>query len=235
MNTILEKSQIPAEKMQDLLTTDLYEFGGSIESVRNYQRGFIKYFQGCRRVLDLGCGRGVFLKLLSESGIEGVGVDSCAEAVALCRRQGLKNVYQNDIFTYLRNQISEEPTAGEQDFDGIFCSHLIEHLDFASATELLDLCHQVLSPKGRIVVITPNPESPKIMGLIFWLDPTHIRPYPEPLLESMLKKSGFKIMDKGSSDAPGQGMRSLCADILNSLLNLKKIGINTFVVAKKNR
>lgn len=219
--------------MQDLLTTDLYEFGGSIESVRNYQRGFIKYFQGCRRVLDLGCGRGVFLKLLAESGIEGVGVDSCAEAVALCKSQGLENVYQQDTFHYLRNLLSKGSTNSQQDFDGIFCSHLIEHLDFASAIELLDLCYQVLSPKGRIVVITPNPESPKVMGLIFWLDPTHVRPYPEPLLESMLKKSGFKIIDKGSFNSQGQGKRALCAGIFNSLLNLKKIGTNTFVVGVK--
>ena len=53
MNTILEKVQTPAEKMQNILTEDLYEFSGTIESVRNYQRGFIKYFQGCRRVLDM--------------------------------------------------------------------------------------------------------------------------------------------------------------------------------------
>ena len=135
--------------------------------------------------------------------------------------------------TYLRNQISEGFAHNKPEFDGIFCSHLIEHLDFASARELLNLCYQVLKPKGRIVAITPNPESPKVMGLIFWLDPTHVRPYPEPLLESMLRKSGFKIIDKGSSDAPGQGMRSLCTGILNSLLNLKKIGINTFVVGVK--
>ncbi|MCJ7507159.1 MAG: class I SAM-dependent methyltransferase [candidate division Zixibacteria bacterium] len=232
---MLEKTQPQLKKMQTRLTTDIYEFGSTIESVRSYQRGFIKYFQGCHRVLDLGCGRGVFLKLLTESGIEGVGVDLCPEAVALCKRQGFKNVYKQDILTYLKNQFSKESTHRKQDFDGIFCSHLIEHLDFASATELLDLCYQVLNPKGRIVVITPNPESPKVMGLIFWLDPTHVRPYPLPLLVSMLKKSGFKIIDKGSSDGRGQGMRSLFAGLLNSLLNLKKIGTSTFVVAEKNR
>jgi 2-polyprenyl-3-methyl-5-hydroxy-6-metoxy-1,4-benzoquinol methylase len=233
MNTILEKAPASAEKMQNLWAPDLYEFGGTIESVRSYQRGFIKYFQGCRRVLDLGCGRGVFLKLLAESGIKGVGVDLCAEAVSLCKRQGFENVYQQDIFHYLRNLHSKGFAHSRQDFDGIFCSHLIEHLDFTSARELLDLCYQVLKPKGRIVVVTPNPESPKIMGSIFWLDPSHIRPYPEPLLESMLKKSGFKIIDKGSFDNPGQGMRSLCVSIFNSLLNLKKIGTNTFVVGVK--
>ena len=233
MSTILEKPHTQAEKMQELLTTDLYEFGGTVESVRSYQRGFIKYFQGCRQVLDLGCGRGVFLKLLAESGIEGVGVDLCAEAITLCKRQGFENVYQQDVFHYLRNLLSKEFIYRKQDFDGIFCSHLIEHLDFASATELLHLCYQALKPKGRIVVVTPNPESPKIMGSIFWLDPSHVRPYPEPLLESMLKKSGFRIIDNGSFDSRGQGIRSLCAGILNSLLNLKRIGSNTFVVGEK--
>ena len=219
--------------MRARLTTDLYEFGGTVESVRNYQQGFIKYFQGCHRVLDLGCGRGVFLKLLAESGIESVGVDMYPEAVVLCKRQGFKNVYKQDIFTYLKNQSSKESTHRKQDFDGIFCSHLIEHLDFASAGELLNLCYQVLNPKGRIVIITPNSESPKVMGSIFWLDPSHVRPYPELLLESMLKKIGFKIIDKGSFDSPGQGMRALCVSIFNSLLNLKKIGTNTFVVGAR--
>ncbi|MCJ7578317.1 MAG: class I SAM-dependent methyltransferase [candidate division Zixibacteria bacterium] len=233
MNTILEKARPPAKKMQTLLATDLYEFGGTIESVRNYQQGFIKYFQGCHRVLDLGCGRGVFLKLLAESGIEGVAVDLCGEAVALCQKQGFRDVYHQDVFAYLKDHLSEKSAYGRQDFDGIFCSHLIEHLDFASATELLHLCYQVLKLKGRIAVVTPNPESPKIMGSIFWLDPSHVRPYPLPLLESMLKKSGFKIIDKGSFDSPGQGIRSLCVGIFNSLLNLKKIGTNTFVVGMK--
>lgn len=49
----------------------------------------------------------------------------------------------------------------------------------------------------------------------------------------MIKKSGFKIIGKVDFDSRGHGMRSLCASILNSLLNLKKIGINTVVVGEK--
>jgi 2-polyprenyl-3-methyl-5-hydroxy-6-metoxy-1,4-benzoquinol methylase len=234
MKAILEKSQTLTEKMQNNRHPDPYEFGGTVKSVRNYQAGFVKYFRGCKRVLDLGCGRGVFLKLLAESGIEGVGVDACAEGIAWCKKQGLENVHQLDVFQYLRALISKDLTESRKDVDGIFCSHLIEHLDFASALKLLDLCYQVLKPKGRMVIITPNPESIQVMGLIFWLDPTHVRPYPLPLLESMLEKSGFKIIDQGSFDSRDQGIRSVYANIWNSLLSLKKIGINAFVVAEKS-
>jgi hypothetical protein len=43
------------------------------------------------------------------------------------------------------------------------------------------------------LLVTPNPADLTIMSEIFWLDPTHVRPYPTPLLEKMLRAIGFEI------------------------------------------
>src|SRR5262249_33511513 len=48
-------------------------FRGAEEVIRERQRHHLERFAGCRRVADLGCGRGEFLRLLREAGIEAVG------------------------------------------------------------------------------------------------------------------------------------------------------------------
>src|SRR2546428_926867 len=48
---------------------------GSVESVRERQRGYVDDFRGQAPVLDVGCGRGELVALLGEAGVEARGVD----------------------------------------------------------------------------------------------------------------------------------------------------------------
>ena len=41
-------------------------FRGSIEQIKRNQQQYLKYYEGKSNVIDLGCGRGEFLTLLSE-------------------------------------------------------------------------------------------------------------------------------------------------------------------------
>jgi SAM-dependent methyltransferase len=160
-----------------------YEFGGSEDHVRSIQRFFLKYFRGCQRVADLGCGRGIFLDLLRDEGIEGVGVDSSEEAFEACRKKNLTVFHRDDIFAFLGDC--------HQQFDGIFCSHVIEHLAYEDGVRLMELCYQALRPSGRLLIVTPNSNDLAVLGEIFWLDPTHVRFYPLPLLQRMATSIGF--------------------------------------------
>jgi len=162
----------------------LYEFGGREDTVRRIQKPFVEYFQGCAPVLDIGCGRGIFLDLLATAGIEAVGIDHSEEALAVCQQKGLK-VEREDASTYL------DQNAGR--FGGIFCSHVIEHMSYEDAISFLELCHRALRRKGALLLVTPNPADLCVMSEMFWLDPTHVRPYPKPLLEKMLIAMGFEI------------------------------------------
>jgi len=163
----------------------LYEFGGTEAVVRQIQTRFVEFFRKGGPVLDVGCGRGTFLQLLKEAGIEGRGIDHSEESLAACRQKGLA-VERDNVHDYLQDR------AGQ--FGGIFCSHVIEHMGYDDANQFLDLCHRALRPGGVLVLVTPNPEDLSIISEIFWLDPTHVRPYPKLLLQAMLQAHGFKVI-----------------------------------------
>lgn len=157
-------------------------FRGSEEYVRTKQQFYVEEFRGCQSVLDVGCGRGEFLEVLREADIPAQGIDLSAEFVAVCRAKQLA-AQQADLFEYL----ASSPAA----FDGIFCSQVIEHLSPASLPEFVRLAAGALSRGGLLAVETPNPECLAIFASHFYLDPTHTRPVPAPLMSFYLEEAGF--------------------------------------------
>jgi 2-polyprenyl-3-methyl-5-hydroxy-6-metoxy-1,4-benzoquinol methylase len=206
----------------------LYEFGSDEGVVRHIQRGFVEFFRNAGPVLDIGCGRGLFLELLTAAGIETVGIDHSFEAVMECKKRGFA-VQCEDASGYL--------AANPGRFGGIFCSHVIEHMSYEDAMCFLDLCNRALRVGGVLVLVTPNPEDISIMGEIFWLDPTHIRPYPKLLLQKMLGANEFKVsLTKQFLGAWAMiGRRNIPMYLLRRLLLGKYFGRpNTLVVAEKS-
>src|SRR5207249_7758287 len=64
-------------------------FRGERADLRERLGGYVDVFAGLAPVVDLGCGRGEFLELLRERGIEARGVEGNVQAVAVCRGNGL--------------------------------------------------------------------------------------------------------------------------------------------------
>lgn len=206
----------------------LYEFGSGEDEVRRIQAPFVDYFRQSSPVLDIGCGRGIFLELLASSGIEGVGIDHSAESAAICKEKGLA-VHCEDATQYL------ERNAGR--FGGIFCHHVIEHMGYEDAMTFLRNCHGALRPGGILLLGTPNPEDLAVISELFWLDPTHVRPYPIRLLQSMLRANGFKIKFARQFLGPWRmiGRRNLPAYFFRRLLLGRHYGKpNTLVLAERN-
>jgi O-antigen chain-terminating methyltransferase len=168
---------------------DPYRFGGSPKQVRRTQQRFVRYFSPGHPVLDVGCGRGIFLQLLTEHGLEAIGIDTYEPAVARCEERGF-TAYRSNVLSYLRTTST--------DFGGIFCSHVIEHLQFDEARELVTLCAKALVPEGKLVIVTPNPRDFGVIGETFWLDPTHVRPYPPALIASMAEDANLSVLEKGT-------------------------------------
>ena len=160
-------------------------FRGSEEWVRRAAERHLGVFAGCTRVLDIGCGRGEFLELLRERGsTEAKGIDLSGECVAICRAKGLQ-AETADLFSYLAREV--EPGS----LDGIYCAQVVEHLPPARLPEMLRLAAEALRPGGRILLETPNPACLAIFATHFYLDPTHRRPVPSPLLAFYLEECGF--------------------------------------------
>lgn len=158
------------------------KFRGPEEYVREGQRLYVPYFkQG--PVLDVGCGRGEFLELMREAGVEARGVDSSAECVAQCRTKGLE-AGQADLFEYLTAQLPGS-------LGGIFAAQVLEHLEPAAVVRFIRLAHSRLRRGGTLAVETPNPECLAIFATHFYIDPTHTRPIPPALMAFYFEEHGF--------------------------------------------
>jgi 2-polyprenyl-3-methyl-5-hydroxy-6-metoxy-1,4-benzoquinol methylase len=158
-------------------------FRGSEEYVKQGQQVYLPYFTGRANVLDIGCGRGEFLEMMQAAGVAARGIDLSEESVALCRQKGL-DAEVADLFPYLA-QLPEESLGG------VFCSQVIEHLPPERLPELVRLAASRLARDGVIAIETPNPECLAIFATHFYLDPTHTRPVPHPLLVFYLEEFGI--------------------------------------------
>ncbi|MFI5282784.1 MAG: class I SAM-dependent methyltransferase [Candidatus Dormibacterales bacterium] len=129
-----------------------YEFMGfSGDELLERYAPYAERFEPGTRVLDLGCGRGEFLQLLQRRGVTGVGVDADPEMVGAVNAKGL-HAEVADAGEYLSQHQTE--------FDGIFASHLIEHMTASQFVEFTHRCATALRPGGRLLLVTPNPEQP---------------------------------------------------------------------------
>jgi hypothetical protein len=120
---------------------------------------------------------------MQAAGVAARGIDLSEESVALCRQKGL-DAQVADLFPYLA-QLPEESLGG------VFCSQVIEHLPPERLPELVRLAASRLARDGVIAIETPNPECLAIFATHFYLDPTHTRPVPHPLLVFYLEEFGI--------------------------------------------
>ncbi len=178
---------VPAAEVPSGLPFDYVRFAdrfrGSEQYVTGTQRFYLPYFTGRRRVLDIGCGRGEFLKLMQDAGVPAKGIEASDESVAHCRSLGLA-VENAELFAYL----SAQPEAS---LDGIFCSQVVEHLPPGRLADMVRLCATRLATGGILAIETPNPECLAIFGTHFYIDPTHTRPVPSQLLAFYMEESGL--------------------------------------------
>jgi len=158
-------------------------FRGTEEYVRANLEFYKPFFEGRGNVLDVGCGRGEFLESMREAGVAARGIDLGEESVAQCRLKGLE-AQVADLFEFLAPQPDGE-------FDGIFCSQVVEHLPPERLAEMVRLCGSKMRRGGVIAIETPNPECLAIFATHFYLDPTHSRPVPHQLLAFYLEEAGF--------------------------------------------
>lgn len=151
---------------------------------------YVPLLADCQTVLDVGCGEGQLLELLQAAGVNAVGIDLDDRMVEVCQERGL-NVERADLFDYLPRH--------EGQFDGIFCSNLIEHLPARDAVQFLQAAFGALSSGGLLLVTTPNPESLIVHLYEFWRDATHVRLYSPSLLEFLFDWAGFAEIESGEN------------------------------------
>lgn len=138
-------------------------------------------------VLDVGCGGGLFLKMLAERGHRIVGLDFSLAAAAIAWRH---NLVPAVCATLTRAPLAEASCAGVTMF------HVLEHLYEPAA--YLAAAHRLLKPDGRLVIQVPNAACWQL--LLFgerWngLDvPRHLFDFKQKDIEGLLDSTGFEVL-----------------------------------------
>ncbi|SDM84340.1 Methyltransferase domain-containing protein [Halogranum gelatinilyticum] len=102
-----------------------------------------------RRVLDAGCGSGVFSEALATNGAEVVGVDVSEQMVQQARERV-------PDATFVQGDLGEPLVFLDDDsVDAVLCQHVFSHLE--TLTTPLDEFARVLRDGGTLVVSTHNP------------------------------------------------------------------------------
>ncbi|MBV9657210.1 MAG: class I SAM-dependent methyltransferase [Verrucomicrobia bacterium] len=147
----------------------------------------VPFFRGCRQVLDLGAGRGLFLRELAKVSIRGIGVENHAESIESGRSHDVR-YFEADMFEFFSRPDGRELAAS---CDGVYCCFVLEHLDPKQVFELLRAIKEHCAPNVRCRFITHNPEDIDALGTCLYGDLTHKRLYVPSVLAAMARSQGF--------------------------------------------
>jgi SAM-dependent methyltransferase len=130
------------------------------------------------RILDVGCGTGANLLMLSQYG-DAEGVDISEDALAFCRERGLDQV---------KLGAAEALPYDDGTFDLVTALDVVEHMDDDVAA--LREMRRVLRPEGRVLLFVPT-----FMFLWGVQDEVshHRRRYRLPELRRVLDEAGFEV------------------------------------------
>jgi len=108
-----------------------------------------KGLQGCRSVLEVGCGKGAFVERLCRTGyIEAEGIELNRQAVEFAQSQSV-NVRRLD----LRQLADEEPNS----FDAVCSFQVLEHV--SEPFEFIEALIDLVRPGGTLILSVPNSDS----------------------------------------------------------------------------
>lgn len=139
------------------------------------------------KILDYGCGVGVFVKILLDLGYDCDGIDLSEGSIAIGRKRlGLKSI---KVGLDLKNI--------DKKYDAVLATTVIEHL--TNPSSFLESAHNILKSNGLIVLEFPSADSLSFKILKdywYWVSaPYHLYYYTKKSMEILLNKCGYKIID----------------------------------------
>lgn len=137
-----------------------------------------------KRVLELGCGPGKYVAMLSTLGFEVTGVDPH-------RFPSWDLLERATGATLLDGTFAESLPFGDGAFDGVACLGAL--LYFADARKAVAEIRRVLRPEGRAVIRTVNERNLYTMATGRRLDPASKNLYTMEALTRLLEESGLVV------------------------------------------
>lgn len=135
-------------------------------------------------ILDVGCGNGSLAWFLQQRGYDRAeGIDLCEEQLRAARDLGVRNLACEDMFDRLGRSGSR--------YNLLFMRDVLEHLEMPRVLHLVDLCFAALKPGGKVVIMTPNGESP-LVGRVRYGDITHRNAFTQVSMAQLFRLAGFR-------------------------------------------
>jgi len=158
-------------------------FRGSQHDIRARLTDYVPLFVGASNVVDIGCGRGELLDLLREAGVSAHGIDVNNSMVEVCLERGL-SAETGDAVSYLERQ-------PDTSLGGLIAIQVVEHLEPAYLSRLIDLAFYKLKPGAPLVLETLNPACWVAFFESYIRDVTHRWPLHPETLRFMVEAGGF--------------------------------------------
>ena len=212
-------------------------FRGSEADIRQRLEVYLPDAEAARtglKVVDIGPGRGEWLSLLTQRGIDAYGIDLDARMVELVQQRGLHTVHGDAVRHLLRLERGS--------LDMVTAFHVIEHLTTDVVLALLESARRALRPGGVLILETPDPTNLTMGANNFYLDPTHLRPMPPALTEFLVSASGFeelqirRLHPKDDVDLTGlklDGVDEKTAQLIRDTLSRGLFGTQDYAVVAR--
>jgi len=157
-------------------------------TIKRWAQGYDTYLKGWlpqrkdASILEVACGSGRLLHFFKVRKYTNItGVDISPEQVQLAKKN-VEAVVQADILDFLENV--------DKTYDLIIGLDIIEHFQKDEVLRFFDACYKALKPQGRIILQTPNAQSPFVPS-IFYCDFTHEICFTPKGLQRVLNLCGF--------------------------------------------
>lgn len=135
-------------------------------------------------ILDIGCGRGEWLEVLTENDLIAKGIDTNRVMIDRCRefQEISLDATEADAVEYLRSLRPDSLGA----VTGI---NFIEHIPFRNLVTILDEVLRVLKPGGVMVFASSDPQN-TVYGVWDFI-PTQRNQLPPPMIQYLAEARGF--------------------------------------------
>ena len=128
------------------------------------------------KILDLGCGRGEFLRGFIRCGLNGYGIDRSSIAKTICPEAEI-----------LHSNLENEPLPyADNSFDTVFSKSVLKH--FYYPEKLVMEIYRVVIPGGLVITMVPDWEA---IYKTLYDDYTHRTPFTTNSLKDIFVISGF--------------------------------------------
>lgn len=170
------------------------------------------------KILDVGCGPGTFVNVLTTRGFEAVGIDITPKFIAFARK--------NHQGKFLVADATKLPFESKT-FDTVFVRSVLEHLD-----NDIKALREALRVGKKVIIIVPQstPLALKKRGLIFshYQDQSHVRYYTPKTISDLVSACQANLVRiQNSEPLPN---KSLVYELLSGFSFFKRVAIKILFI-----